>query len=594
MIVANDFIKRDTDLVKPKADSGKSIQTKRAWGKHLRAFLTGIQKYHKSLEGRRMHRKMGMFNATKAGDLLPKLDLQKRLLSLRQELKPTTPMGEKKILLQDEFAIDESFGWSINESVVDGQQSVVDGENVLARVSGPFFLVNGVSNNKRFYSRRLWENALGKMKKVLERGGALGTVGHDQDIDEKAILEGKISHIVTKLWIDESSGKPVGMGEALILGTPAGKTLNAIFRAGYKVPVSSRAFGTYRGTDPNTGAAIIDEDSFEPKTFDFVLSPGVETAFPTIRENYTTVDTEKQIGEETLLMDPKDQIIKQLHEERLALQADLNEAVKASEQLNVKVQEQAKRLGTLAKMVETYKQVVGPVDQAKRLDEGLRKFLELEPLKSFAQDMGLVDLVGGASGVHKLLAVTEAYRKLGNPAELKSIKESAGQYQEKGSIEEVNKLIAVTESYANTVGSPKQAAKLVAENKNYRQLGTVSEIRQVFKLAREFFKLGKIHEVKAKLDEAKKLETTKKADQKRNVAIKIAEAFDQDVEVIAEMLKHMPAAKVIEIKKKEHDQRDVEKRFRVAESAPAVKGKKPVAGPQLICEKLWSDMETRD
>jgi len=70
------------------------------------------------------------------------------------------------------------------------------------------FLVEHSSLNHRYYTRELWDKAISENADVVTRGKMLGTIGHEQPIDDKALLEGKISHRVSKIWIDESSRLP--------------------------------------------------------------------------------------------------------------------------------------------------------------------------------------------------------------------------------------------------------------------------------------------------------------------------------------------------------------------------------------------------
>src|ERR1700733_6747575 len=92
--------------------------------------------------------------------------------------------------LVDQFTT-VSTSWKINESTED---SIVDGENILARVVGQFFLVNKASLNKRFYSEELWEACISECEtngKFL-RGELRGTIGHDLVLDAPAMREGYV------------------------------------------------------------------------------------------------------------------------------------------------------------------------------------------------------------------------------------------------------------------------------------------------------------------------------------------------------------------------------------------------------------------
>ena len=158
----------------------------------------------------------------------------------------------------------------------------VDGQHIIGRVRGPFFVPGGISRNKRKYSKGLWEKTL-TAPDVVEKLGQMrmfGTISHEQPLDDKALLEGKASHIVTKLAIGTDG---MGIGEAVILGTPAGRILNTYLRAGAKMFVSSRAFGTFKGEED--GVPLVDEDTYKLQTFDFVGEPGFLQANPSLAES---------------------------------------------------------------------------------------------------------------------------------------------------------------------------------------------------------------------------------------------------------------------------------------------------------------------
>ncbi|NLR15293.1 hypothetical protein F9Y84_11505 [Pseudoalteromonas peptidolytica] len=162
------------------------------------------------------------------------------------------------------------------------ETSQVDGVGILARVVGPFFLVDGTSRNGRFYTRELWRTAIERSQAKISSGTMLGTIGHTQALDDQALLEGRASHRISKLWIDEKNS--IGMGEILVLNTPAGRVLNAYLRGGVQFPVSSRGYGGYTPYKRDN-APVIDEASFVLETFDFVQEPGVAQAIPSLVES---------------------------------------------------------------------------------------------------------------------------------------------------------------------------------------------------------------------------------------------------------------------------------------------------------------------
>jgi hypothetical protein len=104
------------------------------------------------------------------------------------------------------------------------------------------------------------------------------------------LREGKVSHILSKMWIDEPS--QIGMGEVYVLNTDTGRRLNTYLRSGVELPVSSRAYGKYRGKTKD-GASIVDESTYKFETFDFVQLPGIAHAVPKLAED---VDDENVVS----------------------------------------------------------------------------------------------------------------------------------------------------------------------------------------------------------------------------------------------------------------------------------------------------------
>ena len=161
----------------------------------------------------------------------------------------------------------------------------VDGEHILSKVRGVFFVPDGKSRNGRFYPKELWENVISdpEVKSRLKSKAMYGTVGHSQKIDDDAILKGLVSHIVTSMEI--KNGK--GIGEALILNTPAGKNLNTILQAGGSMFVSTRADGTFEGK--REGLPVVNPKTYNFNTVDFVLDAGFIEANPSLAESYNKI-----------------------------------------------------------------------------------------------------------------------------------------------------------------------------------------------------------------------------------------------------------------------------------------------------------------
>ena len=127
----------------------------------------------------------------------------------------------------------------LNEGVITND-SRVDGENIIGKVEGTFFVPGGFSRNKRFYPKGLWEKVLAdpETKRRLSDNTIFGCIGHSTGpVTETDLSSGKVSHFMDKLWIDESTG--MGKGVAYILNTDAGRNLKTYLKAGCKLKVSS-------------------------------------------------------------------------------------------------------------------------------------------------------------------------------------------------------------------------------------------------------------------------------------------------------------------------------------------------------------------
>jgi hypothetical protein len=143
------------------------------------------------------------------------------------------------------------------------------------RVRGRFQLAETKNGNGRIYPLRLWQRVLEsrELQERLRSNQMRGELEHPAD---GVTNISRVSHIVTGLTL---SGNEV-LGEALILGTPAGKILQELFRAKSPVGVSSRG----RGSSKVEGGAEIVQDDYVPDTWDFVDRPSTPGAYPALVE----------------------------------------------------------------------------------------------------------------------------------------------------------------------------------------------------------------------------------------------------------------------------------------------------------------------
>ena len=181
-------------------------------------------------------------------------------------------LEEVGFILSDQYEI-------INEASGDPD---VDGVHVIAKVRGPAFFPGRVSENKVEYTNELWEKALNRpeFQVELKARRIYGTIGHDQEINDKAIREGKIGHIVSDMWIDKKTN--TGMAEYLLLNSEPGRMTLTLLGAKSKFRVSTRCKGKFLNRCNVKGNKEPNPDLFFIKGVDFVHDPGFKDTEATL------------------------------------------------------------------------------------------------------------------------------------------------------------------------------------------------------------------------------------------------------------------------------------------------------------------------
>lgn len=407
-------------------------------------------------------------------------------------------------------------------------ESKVDNVHIIGRVVGEMFAVNGKSGNKRFYARKLWENALSKTKSTMNNGMMFGTIGHKQPIDEKAILEGKISHRVSRLWIDESTKK--GMGEILILGTDSGRNLNALLKSGAKFPVSSRAFGEYSGKT-DEGLDIVNPDTYELIGFDFVINPGISSAIPNVVESLN--QSEKDMSDNTA-------VLTQLTEEKIQLGRELTESKATVESLKGRAELAESRLETSTGALAKY-QAIGTPEDLKSISETFNEVntakLTLEGQVVAYKYLGTPEEIEEA--MNSMSAIQEEYKALGTPEEIGKCLEALAQYIKLGKTQVFESQAAELTAYKEIGTAEEIAESLDAATvaiTAYKELGTVAEIEEVLDTLERYADLGSPAEVQEALERSLAFVEGAKNDRKKlkneslakelGVPVEILESFD--------------------------------------------------------------------
>jgi hypothetical protein len=111
------------------------------------------------------------------------------------------------------------------------------------------------------------ERAVTAINGQLKEGySVLGEVDHPDDL--KINLD-RVSHMITKMWMDG----PTGFGKLKVLPTPMGKLVEAMLTSGVKLGVSSRGSGQVSESSGHVS-------DFEIITVDIVAQPSAPNAYP--------------------------------------------------------------------------------------------------------------------------------------------------------------------------------------------------------------------------------------------------------------------------------------------------------------------------
>lgn len=353
----------------------------------------------------------------------------------------------------------------------------VDGHNVLGVLSGIFFVPDGRSVNERFYPRAFWEEVLAnpEVQNRIQDRVMFGTIGHeDKFVDDEDLARGKVSHIITKLWIDEESG--MGMGEALILGTDAGKNLYMLLKAGAKIKISSRAYGDYVQGKFHEGMPIMDAKSYRLEGFDVVLLPGFPQTQLSVHESAQCNDINNKLIIESVIKRRSEFMatnkVKKASKSESSLTSELRRSRAKAESQNVVYE---KRIGDLEQKLA---EITAERDTWK--EEGTKL------LKSYNRYNALGTVKDLSAKLEKLSQFEEIAE---NPEEVKSTIVEATKRINKGKelfsmLNEADSTLDLTKNalnqYLELVGTVSEARrnkiKMERALKQYTAFGTISDI----------------------------------------------------------------------------------------------------------------------
>ena len=96
------------------------------------------------------------------------------------------------------------------------------------------------------------------------------------------------------------------MGRAYILGTETGRRLKIYLGAKAKLKVSTRGEGVYLDGEKHDGCPVIDPNSYELQTVDFVLNPGFLETSANLTAQRESVETTPEKVNETMAQASKE------------------------------------------------------------------------------------------------------------------------------------------------------------------------------------------------------------------------------------------------------------------------------------------------
>ena len=137
----------------------------------------------------------------------------------------------------------------------------------ITKVRVKFTQADEKNGNGRIYPLALWQREVSRIQDDINAGGVLGMSTHPKDAVTDA---GDVSHIVSKLELDKNG---TGWAELKILDTTKGRNLKTVMKAGGRLGVSTRGFGTM---DSNTG---IVNDDYKLDNLDIVTNPSFKGGF---------------------------------------------------------------------------------------------------------------------------------------------------------------------------------------------------------------------------------------------------------------------------------------------------------------------------
>ena len=160
----------------------------------------------------------------------------------------------------------------IREEIETAKVTITEGKNGKKNhfIEGVFLQGEIKNRNGRMYPiSTLQREAVNYNKKYIEKGRALGELGHPVG---PTINLDRVSHLITSLKQEGNNY----VGKARLLDTPMGNIAKNLIDEGVKLGVSSRGLGTIRERD---GVKVVMDDFMLATAADIVADPSAPDAF---------------------------------------------------------------------------------------------------------------------------------------------------------------------------------------------------------------------------------------------------------------------------------------------------------------------------
>ena len=235
-------------------------------------------------------------------------------------------------------------------------------------LEGALAQVDIVNRNNRYYSRAVFEKAVGEVQGLIENGQFTGELDHPE-YDLNGSLE-DTAFIFTKLYLEGNLVKY----EARLLDTPAGNTLKGLLEGGVRVGMSTRGTGSVKyedtkGSETGPPIAYIQMD-YTMAGADAVKVPSNEAGFARLRESVETRMQARQEREETTV---EINTVEELREQLPELVQHVEESAKAEPQAALETAEAkvTELEGQLAQAQEQISELQAALDLATPAQEQL-------------------------------------------------------------------------------------------------------------------------------------------------------------------------------------------------------------------------------